>query len=108
MLSSWSRGSAAARGSSGASLLAWRFPHKKTFCECLRSAFGFGASGLSCASASGASRRSTKRRAYGGPGLGANALRVPAVYLAHAFLAFLTIAAIHGMNNLRNCNDPDR
>ena len=34
--------------------------------------------------------------------------RTRAVYLAHAFLAFLTIAAIHGMNNLRNCNDPDR
>ena len=30
-------------------------------------------------------------------------LRVPAVYLAHAILAVLAVAAIRGMNNLRVC-----
>ncbi len=30
-----------------------------------------------------------------------------AVYLAHAFLAFLPIAALRGMNNLRGCNALD-
>jgi len=30
--------------------------------------------------------------------------RVPAVYLTHAFLAFLSVRALRGMNNLRGCN----
>jgi hypothetical protein len=33
--------------------------------------------------------------------------RVPFLYLAHAFLAFLTICALRGMNNLRVCNGLD-
>jgi len=32
---------------------------------------------------------------------------VPAVYLTHAFLALLAIAAVRGMNNLRGCSSSD-
>lgn len=35
------------------------------------------------------------------------ARRVPAVYLAHAFLAFLAVAAVRGMNKLRVCSSSD-
>jgi hypothetical protein len=37
-----------------------------------------------------------------------SAPRVPAVYLAHAILAFLTLRAVRGMNNLRELSAQKR